>query len=62
MCNSWAVCTYQTLWKNLTGNQTNQIKKLTELILRLFCLVMTLSYSNNKKNMMNKKNCNVNHY
>ena len=34
MCNSWAFCIYQTLLKNLTDNQINQIKILIKLILR----------------------------
>ena len=46
----------QTIWKkNLRDNQINQIKKLTKLALRLFCLVMALPCNNDKKNMITKK-------
>ena len=31
MCNSWAFCIYQILWKNLTDNQTIQIKKINRI-------------------------------
>ena len=55
MCNSWAFCIYQTLLKNLTDNQINQIKNLIKLILRLFYNIMALSCSNDKKNMITKK-------
>ena len=56
MCNSWAFCIYQTLLKNLTDNQINQIKKLIKLILRLvFCHVVALFCSNGKKNTITKK-------
>ena len=55
MCNSWAFCIYQTLLKNLTDNQINQIKNLIKLILRLFYNVMALSCNNDKKNMITKK-------
>ena len=34
MCNSRAFCIYQTLLKNLTDNQINQIKIFIKLILR----------------------------
>ena len=55
MCNSWAFCIYQTLLKNLTDNQINQIKNLIKLILRLFYNIMALSCNNDKKNMITKK-------
>ena len=55
MCNSWAFCIYQTLLKNLTDNQINQIKNLIQLILRLFYNIMALSCNNDKKNMITKK-------
>ena len=56
MCNSWAICIYQTFLKKLTDNRINQIKKLIKLILRLvFCHVMVLSCNNDKKNMVAKK-------
>ena len=48
MCNSWAFCINQTLWKKLTDNQINQIKNLIKLILRWFC-------NNNKKQYNYKK-------
>ena len=55
MCNSWAFSIYQTLLKNLTDNQINQIK-ITKLVLRLvFCHVMVLSCNNGKKNTITKK-------
>ena len=55
MCNSWPFCKYQTLWKNLTKNEINQIKNSTKLTLKLLCLKMALSYNNNKKNTITKK-------
>ena len=55
MCNSWAFCIHQTLLKNLTDNQINQIKNLIKLILRLFYNIMALSCNNDKKNMITKK-------
>ena len=55
MCNSWTFCINQTLLKNLTDNQINQIKNLIKLILRLFYNVMALSCNNDKKNMITKK-------
>ena len=55
MCNSWAFSIYQTLLKNLTDNQINQIK-IIKLVLRLvFCHVMVLSCNNGKKNTITKK-------
>ena len=63
MCDSWALCIYQTLLRNLTDNRINQIKKLIKLILRLvFCHVMVLSSNNGKKNMITKKICNIIRY
>ena len=55
MCNSWAICIYQTMWKNLTDNQINQIKNLIKLILRLFSNVIELSCNKEKTNMIIKK-------
>ena len=54
---------YQTIWKkNLRDDQVNQIKKLTKLALRFFCLVKALPCNNDKMNMITKKNCNVTRY
>ena len=54
MCNSWALCIYQTLLKNSTDNRINQIKKIIKLVLRLvFCHVM--ARNKEKKNMITKK-------
>ena len=36
MCNSWAFCMYQTLWKNLADNQINE-KFKTKLDVILSC-------------------------
>ena len=60
MCNSWAFCIYQTLLKNLTDSQINQIKNLIKLILRLFCHVMALPFNNDKKNILRKKKKKIN--
>ena len=62
MYNSWAFCIYQTLWKNLTDHQINQIKNLIKLILRLFYHVMAVSCNNDKKNMITKSIYNVTLY
>ena len=37
------------------GNEIDQTQNLIELILRLLCLVMTLSCNKDKKNMIIKK-------
>ena len=53
MFNSWALCIYQTLLKNLIDNRINQIKKIIKLNLRLVsCHVMVLSCNNGKKIMI----------
>ena len=53
MCDSWALCIYQTLLRNLTDNRINQIKKLIKLILRsVSCHEMVLSCNNGKKIMI----------